>query len=120
MIHIPQPLPSGRVQRDTGPAATDCGPEEERLDQVGRRVTIADVAEKAGVSKTAASFAFNNPDRLNSVPAPRILDIAHARGSRPGPVARMLAQRKTGAIGVLAPQDLSVIFTNPFFGSFSA
>jgi DNA-binding LacI/PurR family transcriptional regulator len=90
------------------------------VEQVGRRITIADVAEKAGVSKTAVSFAFNNPDRLNTATANRILDIAHELGYRPDPVARMLTQRKTGAIGVLTPQDLSVIFTNPFFGSFSA
>src|SRR3954451_11462394 len=120
MIHIPQPRPSGRMQRDTGPAATDCGPEEERLDQVVRRVTIADVAERAGVSKTAVSFAFNNPDRLNAATAARILDVARQLGYRPDPVARMLTQRRTGAIGVLTPQDLSVIFSNPFFGTFSA
>ena len=47
------------------------------MEQAARRVTIADVAERAGVSKTAVSFAFNNPDRLNSVTASRILDIVH-------------------------------------------
>jgi DNA-binding LacI/PurR family transcriptional regulator len=90
------------------------------LEQAARRVTIADVAEKAGVSKTAVSFAFNNPDRLNATTAGRILDIAQELGYRPDPVARMLTARRTGAIGVLTPQDLSVIFANPFFGSFSA
>ncbi len=90
------------------------------MDQVARRVTIADVAERAGVSKTAVSFAFNNPDRLNVDTASRILDIASELGYRPDPVARMLTQRRTGSIGILTPQDLSVIFTNPFFGSFSA
>ena len=90
------------------------------MDQVTRRVTIADVAEKAGVSKTAVSFAFNTPDRLNRDTASRILDVAQELGYRPDPVARMLTQRRTGALGVLTPQDLSVIFTNPFFGAFSA
>ncbi len=86
----------------------------------GRRVTIADVAERAGVSKTAVSFAFNSPDRLNTATASRILGIAQELGYRPDPVARMLTQRRTGAIGILTPQDLSVIFTNPFFGMFNA
>ena len=93
--------------------------EESGVDQP-RRVTIADVAGKAGVSKTAVSFAFNSPDRLNAGTASRILDVAHELGYRPDPVARMLTQRRTGAIGVLTPQDLSVIFTNPFFATFSA
>ncbi len=90
------------------------------MELVARRVTIADVAERAGVSKTAVSFAFNSPDRLNQATANRILGIAAELGYRPDPVARMLTQRRTGAIGVLTPQDLSVIFTNPFFGAFSA
>jgi len=90
------------------------------MEQVARRVTIAAVAERAGVSKTAVSFAFNSPDRLNAATASRILEIAHELGYRPDPVARMLTQGRTGAIGVLTPQDLSIIFSNPFFGTFSA
>jgi DNA-binding LacI/PurR family transcriptional regulator len=90
------------------------------VEQVARRVTIADVAERAGVSKTAVSFAFNSPERLNTATAKRILGIASELGYRPDPVARMLTQRRTGSIGILTPQDLSVIFTNPFFGTFTA
>ena len=90
------------------------------MEQGTRRVTIADVAERAGVSKTAVSFAFNSPDRLNTATASRILEIAAELGYRPDPVARMLTQGRTGAIGVLTPQDLSTIFNNPFFGTFSA
>ncbi|TMD53710.1 MAG: LacI family transcriptional regulator [Chloroflexi bacterium] len=41
------------------------------------RVTIADVAVAAGVSKTAVSFAFNNPERLGQSTLDRILDVAH-------------------------------------------
>jgi DNA-binding LacI/PurR family transcriptional regulator len=88
--------------------------------QVTRRVTIADVAEAAGVSKTAVSFAFNNPGRLNVDTASRIMGIADSLGYRPDPVARMLTQRRTGTIGVLTPQALALIFSNPFFGMFSA
>lgn len=82
-----------------------------------RRVGIADVAEAAGVSKTAVSFAFNNPDRLAEDTATRIRDIAEQLGYRPDPVARMLSQGRTRAIGVLTPQPLSVVFSNPFFGA---
>ena len=88
--------------------------------QLTRRVTIADVAEAAGVSKTAVSFAFNNPTRLNVDTATRIMAIADELGYRPDPVARMLTQRRTGTIGILTPQALTSIFANPFFGMFSA
>ena len=88
--------------------------------QVIRRPTIADVAEAAGVSKTAVSFAFNQPDRLASDTAVRIRAVAETLGYRPHPVARMLTQGRTRSIGVLTPQALSVIFENPYFASFTA
>ena len=84
-----------------------------------RRPRIADVAREAGVSKTAVSFAFNSPDRLAPETASRIRTVADSLGYRPHPVARMLTQRATRTIGVLTPQALSVIFSNPFFGAFS-
>jgi alanine racemase len=84
-----------------------------------QRPRIADVAREAGVSKTAVSFAFNSPDRLAPETAERIRDIAQQLGYVPHPVARMLTQRQTMTIGVLTPQALSVIFSNPFFGAFS-
>ena len=84
-----------------------------------QRPRIADVAREAGVSKTAVSFAFNSPDRLAPETAERIRDIAQQLGYTPHPVARMLTQRQTMTIGVLTPQALSVIFSNPFFGAFS-
>lgn len=83
------------------------------------RPTIADVAREAGVSKTAVSFAFNTPARLNPETAGRIREVAEALGYRPHPVARMLTQRRTMAVGILTPQALSVIFSNPFMGAFS-
>ncbi len=89
------------------------------MDQRTRRPRIADVAREAGVSKTAVSFAFNSPERLASDTALRIRDVAETLGYRPHPVARMLTQRRTMTVGVLTPQALSVIFSNPFFGAFS-
>jgi alanine racemase len=83
------------------------------------RPRIADVAREAGVSKTAVSFAFNSPDRLSLDTAERIRVVAEQLGYTPHPVARMLSQRETLTIGVLTPQALSVIFSNPFFGAFS-
>jgi alanine racemase len=85
----------------------------------GQRARIADVAREAGVSKTAVSFAFNSPNRLAPETATRIREVADSLGYRPHPVARMLSQGQTFTIGVLTPQALSVIFSNPFFGQFS-
>jgi len=84
-------------------------------EQMQRRVTINDIAKQAGVSKTAVSFAFNMPGRLSSETAQRILDIARQLGYAPNPIARSLNTRRTNAIGVIVPQDISDAFSNPFF-----
>jgi len=89
------------------------------VDRRATRPRIADVAREAGVSKTAVSFAFNNPERLSLETADRIREVAENLGYRPHPVARMLTQRRTMTLGVLTPQALSVIFSNPFFALFN-
>jgi len=78
------------------------------------RVTIADVAGAAGVSKTAVSFAFNNPERLGQATLERVLGVAQDLGYTPHPAARALSMRRSGTIGVLIPQRLSTVFANPF------
>ena len=44
------------------------------------KVTISEIARRAGVSKTAVSFAFNNPSRLSDATAKNILAIAEELG----------------------------------------
>ncbi|HSS61529.1 MAG TPA: LacI family DNA-binding transcriptional regulator [Candidatus Limnocylindrales bacterium] len=78
------------------------------------RVTIADVASAAGVSKTAVSFAFNNPERLGQATLERVLGVAEDLGYTPHPAARALSTKRSGTIGLLIPQRLSTVFANPF------
>ena len=85
-----------------------------------KRPRIADVAQAAGVSKTAVSFAFNSPERLGADTVARIRRTAEELGYRPHPVARMLTQKNTMTIGLLTPQVLSVVFGNPFYATLCA
>jgi alanine racemase len=78
------------------------------------------VAREAGVSKTAVSFAFNSPERLNPETAARIREVADALGYRPLPGARTRAGTKTMTIGVLTPHILSVVFGDPFYAELCA
>lgn len=78
------------------------------------RPRIGDVAERAGVSKTAVSFAFNQPEHLNTMTRERILAAAEELGYRPSPIARRLASRRTQQIGLVVPQSTHDIFANPF------
>jgi DNA-binding LacI/PurR family transcriptional regulator len=90
------------------------------VDARTRRPRIADVAKEAGVSKTAVSFAFNSPERLNAATAAKIRGVAEALGYRPRDAGRALAQKKTMTIGLLTPQVLSVVFGNPFYAELCA
>lgn len=78
------------------------------------RPRIEDVAERAGVSKTAVSFAFNQPEHLNEATRERILQVAEDLGYRPSPIARRLAAQRTDQIGLVVPQSTHDIFANPF------
>jgi alanine racemase len=79
------------------------------------RVTINDIARRAGVSKTAVSFAFNLPGRLSPQTVERIIGVAAEMGYRPNPIARSLSTRRTNALGIVVPQDIPTAFGNPFF-----
>ncbi|TMC74921.1 MAG: LacI family transcriptional regulator [Chloroflexi bacterium] len=83
-----------------------------------RRVTIHDVAGKAGVSTAAVSHAFNDPERLRASTVTRILDAARELGYAPNPHARALHSQRIGVLGVLFPQPIATVFANPFFSSF--
>lgn len=83
-----------------------------------KKIRIEDVANEAGVSVTAVSFAFNKPSRLNANTVARILAVAERLGYTPNPHARALQAKSLGVIGVLTPQSLPTIFTNPFYTAF--
>ena len=83
-----------------------------------KRINIADVAQKAGVSPTAVSFAFNKPEQLNSETVNRIRMTAIEMGYMPNPMARALIAQRSGIIGVMLPQPLSTVLANPYFHTF--
>jgi len=80
------------------------------------RATINDIANRAGVSKTTVSFAFNSPSKISKQTCERIMGIASDLGYVPDPVARTLAMRQTGSIGLLLPQSIHEVFQNPYIG----
>lgn len=82
------------------------------------RATSADVARLAGVSRTAVSFACNDPARISEATRGRILAAADELGYTPNPVARMLQAGRTGTLGVLLPQDITQVMQNPYYAQF--
>ncbi len=82
------------------------------------KVTIKDIAKKAGVSITAVSFAFNNPKQLGEKTVQKILEVADELGYLPDPIARSMTSGKTGTLGLLLPQPLPETLSNPFLLDF--
>lgn len=62
-------------------------------------VTIADVAERAGVSPALVSFVLNNRPDVAPETRQRILDIIKELGYAPNAHARSLAKKQAGAVG---------------------
>ncbi len=83
-----------------------------------RKVTISQIAKEAGVSKTAVSFAFNDPSQLSPATVNHIRAIAERLEYSPDPIARSMTTRRTNALGVLLPQDIAATMANPFFPLF--
>ncbi|MFC5286373.1 LacI family DNA-binding transcriptional regulator [Actinokineospora guangxiensis] len=69
---------------------------------MGRKPTMYDVAERAGVSIATVSFAFAQPGRVRPSTREAVLAAAAALGYVPNANARGLARGRTGAIGLYA------------------
>ncbi len=82
------------------------------------KITIDDIAKRAGVSKTSVSFAFNNPERLSEATLNHILQVAEELGYSPDPLASNLKTRRTGCLGLLVPQPIPIVARNPHMFTF--
>ncbi len=69
------------------------------------RVTIHDVARAAGVSTTTVSNALTGGGRIGATTRARVLEVAERLGYSANPSARGLRIRRTGALGLLLPNQ---------------
>ncbi|SFR95215.1 transcriptional regulator, LacI family [Microbacterium sp. cf046] len=86
----------------------------------GRRPTIADVAQRAGVSKGLVSFALNGRPGVNAVTRDRILAVAAEMGWSPDVRARSLSTNRSFALGLVLRRDIEIVAGDPFFPAFIA
>jgi DNA-binding LacI/PurR family transcriptional regulator len=85
-----------------------------------RRPTIADVAERAGVSPALVSFAFNDRPGVSADTRERILVAARELRWRPSASARALTQARTRAIGLVLTRGAEQLEVDSFFVRFLA
>jgi DNA-binding LacI/PurR family transcriptional regulator len=85
-----------------------------------KRPTIADIAERAGVSTGAVSYALNGQPGVSSATRQRILAIANEIGWRPNIAARALSVSRAHAVGLVLARTARTLGVEPFFMQFIA
>lgn len=79
-----------------------------------RNITISDVAEALGVSKTTVSRAISGKGRIGEETKQRVLSYIEEHNYKPNVIARGLAQSKTFNICVVMPGNYALVDL-PFF-----
>jgi DNA-binding LacI/PurR family transcriptional regulator len=80
-----------------------------------KRPTIADIAQRAGVTKAAVSFALNGQPGVSAATRERILAIAAEIGFQPSGAARALTGGKAEAFGLVIDRPARTLGIEPFF-----
>ncbi|TPX04545.1 LacI family transcriptional regulator, partial [Schumannella luteola] len=83
-------------------------------------MTIADIAERAGVSIGAVSFALNGRKGVSEETRARILRVADELGWAPSTAARSLAEAKTETFGLVLARDPHNLGVESFYMEFFA
>ena len=79
-----------------------------------KNITISDVAEALGVSKTTVSRAISGKGRIGEETRQKVLSYIEEHDYKPNVIAKSLAQSKTFNICVVMPGDYALVDL-PFF-----
>ncbi|MFF7855090.1 substrate-binding domain-containing protein [Streptomyces sp. NPDC007904] len=82
------------------------------------RVTIRDVAARAGVSKGAVSLAFNHRPGVSPATRERIFEAARELGWTPSATARSLSGRRADIVGLALCRPARQLGLEPFYMDF--
>jgi len=75
-------------------------------------ITMADVAREVGVSLMTVSRVINSKDGVSLPTRLRVLNAIERMGYRPSAIARSLATRQTGTVGLVVPDVADPFFTD--------
>jgi LacI family transcriptional regulator len=79
------------------------------------KLTLEQVAEMAGVSRSTVSRVINNHPSVKPEVRQRVLEVVAQTGYQPDMAARSLAGQHTGIIGIVIPRAVQSLFTDPYF-----
>ncbi|WP_225845166.1 LacI family DNA-binding transcriptional regulator [Streptomyces sp. HPF1205] len=88
--------------------------------RTGRRITIRDVARKAGVSSAAVSLALNNRPGVSESTRTRIMGVAKQLGWTPNTAAVSLSAARVHTVGLVLARPAPMLGREPFYMDFIA
>jgi LacI family transcriptional regulator len=77
--------------------------------------TLEDIAEKSGYSRSTVSRVINGEPGVSKKARQEITKVIKALNFHPNQAARALATGKINTIGLLIPETVKFIFTDPYF-----
>jgi DNA-binding LacI/PurR family transcriptional regulator len=80
-----------------------------------KRPTIADIASRAGVTKSTVSFALNGRPGVSEATRARILRIAQEMGWQPSRAARALSGGRADVLGLVVDRPARTLGIEPYF-----
>jgi LacI family transcriptional regulator len=82
---------------------------------VSSSLTLEEIARRAGVSRSTVSRVINDQPNVRAPVRERVWQIIRETGYEPHAAARSLVTRCTRIVGVIIPEALTTLFTDPFF-----
>lgn len=78
-------------------------------------LTLEDIAEMAGVSRSTVSRVLNEHPNVRQEVRDRVWEVVRRTGYHPNAAARTLASQRSWMIGLVLPRSVSSFFTDPYF-----
>lgn len=98
--------------------STVSGPAARSKEAVVPRVTIKEIARRAGVSQGAASYALNNQPGVSAVTRARVLKVAAELEWVPNRAARALSAARSETFGLVLARTAQTLSEEPFYMGF--
>lgn len=81
----------------------------------GKRPTIQDIADRAGMAKSTVSNALNGQSGVSEAARQRVIEIAQELQWKPSSAARALSASRTGTVGFVIARPATLLGTEAFF-----
>jgi LacI family transcriptional regulator len=82
---------------------------------VNGSLTLEEIAKLAGVSRSTVSRVVNDQPNVRAQVRERVWQVIRETGYQPHAAARSLVTRRTRILGVIIPEAVTTLFTDPFF-----